>query len=497
MLNPSPAGAGDRGSVRDPAVAGTFYPADPEALEALVDGYLKQAAVMAGLPRDEKEVLVLLAPHAGYEFSGLTAACAFCEVRGGTYDTVVILGCPHRVPVKGAAVFCGKGFRMPYGTVPVDGVLAKAFADASAHITNDPRPHIPEHSVEVELPFLSRVLDRYAMVPILVSGDLRTLELVSQAIVDVLRSTRGGTEGVLFVVSTDLSHYPDAKTARRVDSEILEAFCSLDAARLVSTNRTIMERGIEGLACTMCGLDAAYVGIRIANMIGGETARVIHTSTSSDAKTAGSSGRRCVGYGSVAVTGTRVPLSSRFEPLEKSEGDYLLDLARRTLGDYLKNGMIPEPDLPPGHAAHLTERRGLFVTLYRRGSLRGCIGSHMSSLPLYRAVQLMALESALHDARFPPLSYEELEEIRIELSVYLTHVEPISSAREYVPGKHGIILTNRGRSATFLPRVPIDQGWDRKQTLRRLSQKAGLPEDSWKARDTEFAVYETQVFSEE
>jgi AmmeMemoRadiSam system protein B/AmmeMemoRadiSam system protein A len=496
LLCPAATEGSNKVLIREPAVAGTFYPSDPEELEALVDGYLKKAARISGPPKEQKELLMLLAPHAGYEYSGITAACAFSMLQGKSYDTVVLLGCPHRIGVHGAAVFCGKAFRMPWGSVPVDSVLARAVVDASVEITDEPRPHLPEHSLEVELPFLSRVLDGYAIVPVLVSGDHHTLELVAQAIVDAIRRTRGGTNGVLFVISTDLSHYPDEKSARQVDGEILDAFCTLDASKLVSANSEILSRGIDGLICTMCGLDAAYVGIRIANMIGGQTARVIHTSTSADAKKQGASSKKCVGYGSVAVSGTRMPLSSRFEPLDAKEGDYLLELARHTLEEYLKQGNVIEPDLPAGYSAHLAEKRGLFVTLYKQGTLRGCIGCHMSSLPLYRAVQLMTLESALHDPRFPPLCSEELDEMRIELSVYLTHVEPISSIREYAPGTHGIILTNGGRSATFLPQVPIEQGWDKKETLKKLSQKAGLPQDSWKDGDTELAVYETQIIRE-
>ncbi|MBN2324478.1 MAG: AmmeMemoRadiSam system protein B [Spirochaetes bacterium] len=488
--------AGNDVSFRDPAVAGTFYPSDPVALEALVDGYLKLAARICVPPKERKEVVMLLAPHAGYEFSGLTAACAFFSLEGADYDTVVLLGCPHKIGVKGAAVFCGKGFRMPWGSVPVDGVLARAVVDASAVITDDPRPHLPEHSLEVELPFLSRVLDGYSIVPVLVSGDRHTLELVAQGIVDALRKSRGGTNGVLFVVSTDLSHYPRKRDAEKGDREMLEAFCTLDAEALVSKDKEIMRRNAEGLLCTMCGLDAAYVGIRIANMIGGEKAYVAHMSTSADAKVPGVSAEKTVGYGAVVVTGRRKPLVSRFDPLKPDEGKYLLDLARRTLEEYLKCGKVVDPDIPAEYAPHLDERRGLFVTLYRQGALRGCIGCHMSSLPLHKAVQLMTLESALHDPRFSPLRSEELDGIRIELSVYLTHVEPISSAGEYVPGTHGIILTNKDRSATFLPQVPIEQGWDRKETLRQLSVKAGLPPDAWKEKDTAFSVYETQIFSE-
>ena len=487
---------GELHDVREPAVAGTFYPSDPEELKAAVDRYLKEAASDVSPVSPEQEILMILVPHAGYEFSGRTASIAFARIKDRAYDTVILIGCPHRVPVQGAAVYCGNGFHTPLGTVPVDRTLAKAIAASSDLITDDPSPHIQEHSLEVELPFLSRTLGDYSIVPVLVSGDTQTLEIVAESIVDAVRRTRGGTEGVLFLISSDLSHYPKAEDSRAVDNEILEAFCSLDIQRLVSTNSDIMGRGIDDLACTMCGLEAAYVGIRIANMTRGNTARVLHTSTSADAGIPGASDDRVVGYGSVIVTGTPGPLSSRFEPLQEEEGEFLLRLARDTLSQYIAHGRIPEPDVPSEYLGHLGQHRGVFVTIYSEGSLRGCIGRHSSTLPLYRSVQLMVLESALNDPRFPALTLSEVDEIRIELSIYLTRVEPILSVKEYVPGKHGIILTNGGRSSTFLPQVPIEQGWDKTATLRELSRKAGLGPDDWKDRNTRFSVYETQIIGE-
>jgi AmmeMemoRadiSam system protein B/AmmeMemoRadiSam system protein A len=483
-------------TVREPAVAGTFYPAGTEELETMVDGYLREAALNPPSLGPEDEILMILVPHAGYVYSGRTASYAFSAIRGREYDTVILLGCPHRVPVRGAAVYCGDGFRIPLGTVPVNRELAQAIIDASDLIVDDATPHLPEHSLEVELPFLSMVLEDYTIVPILLSGDAHTLELVSQAVVDGLRRVRGSSEGVLFVISTDLAHYPRHEDAERSDRAILDAFCTLDTQNLVSVNNEIMGSGIDGLQCTMCGLEAAYVGIRIANMTGGEVAKVLHTSTSADAGIAASD-ERTVGYGSVIVTGHRKPLSDRFEPLKKEEGEFLLQIARNTLFEYLNNERVPDPVLPLEYTEHLTQQRGLFVTLYKQGALRGCIGNHVTSLPLYRAVQYMVLQSALNDPRFPPLLPSEIDEVRIELSVYLSRVEPISSVKEYVPGKHGIILKNGSRSATFLPKVPIEQGWDKKQTLCELSKKAGLPQDAWKDNTTRFSVYETQLFFEE
>jgi AmmeMemoRadiSam system protein B/AmmeMemoRadiSam system protein A len=489
--------AAETGSIREPAVAGSFYPSDLDELETMVDGYLAEAALGTPTTAPENDILMILVPHAGYVFSGKTAAYAFSMLHGKVYDTVILLGCPHQVPVRGAAVYCGKGFRIPPGIVPVDTALANAVIEASDLIVDDPRPHLPEHSLEVELPFLSRVLGSYSIVPILVSGDANTLELISQAIVDALRRTHGSTEGVLFLISTDLSHYPKQEDAQKSDSEILDAFCTLDTQNLVSVNNEIMGRGIEELRCTMCGLEAAYVGIRIANIIGATKAILLHKSTSADAGVPGASSERVVGYGAVVITGHTKKLSSAFKPLTKEEQEYLLGIARLTLKEYLKHVTIPETTIPVEYRERLSETRGVFVSLYKDGQLRGCIGSHSSSLPLSRAVQLMTLKSGLDDPRFPPLTLEELDTIKIEISVYLSSVDPISTIEDFMVGKHGIIINKDGRSATFLPHVATKQGWDKKTTLQQLCKKAGLEANAWKAKDAQFRVYETQIFCEE
>ncbi|UCB46441.1 MAG: AmmeMemoRadiSam system protein A, partial [Spirochaetota bacterium] len=141
--------------------------------------------------------------------------------------------------------------------------------------------------------------------------------------------------------------------------------------------------------------------------------------------------------------------------------------------------------------------RGVFVSLYKGNQLRGCIGSHSSSIPLYKTVQLNALRSGLADPRFPHVTLEEIDDIQIEISVYLSCVDPISSVEEFEVGKHGIIIQKDVKSATFLPHVATTQGWDRITTLQQLCKKAGLEANAWKAKDAVFRVYETQIFSEE
>ena len=185
-----------------------------------------------------------------------------------------------------------------------------------------------------------------------------------------------------------------------------------------------------------------------------------------------------------------------FEPLTQEEQIYLLTAARRSLEEYIQTGQMAEFDLPDPHLKHLYEKRGIFVTLKKNSELRGCTGCIHAQLRLFELVGQMAIASDFNDSRFPPLSGSELENIRIEISVYLSKVVPIDSVKEFVVGRHGIILQKGEYGSTFLPHVAGEQGWDRMTTLECLCMKAGLAPDAWKDKGTQFFIYETQVFHE-
>jgi AmmeMemoRadiSam system protein B len=194
------------GKVRQPAVAGTFYPGRPERLQAELASLLADLAVSADPPSK-----ALIAPHAGYIYSGRVAATAFATLRerAGTITRVVVIGPAHYVPVRGIAIPTAEAFETPLGSAPVD-------LDALASLANLPfviradAPHAPEHALEVELPFLQTLLPSFHIVPLVV-GDA-----TPQEVAQVLRRLWGGPE-TLIVVSSDLSHFHDHETARRLD----------------------------------------------------------------------------------------------------------------------------------------------------------------------------------------------------------------------------------------------------------------------------------------
>lgn len=194
-------------TIRLPAVAGLFYPADEDELRAAVRHYLEGVADSAG----ESVPKALIAPHAGYIYSAPIAASAYARIRSGrnSIKHVVLMGPSHRVPFQGLALSSASAFATPLGQVTVDRQAQAAVADLSQMTVLD-RAHSHEHSLEVHLPFLQELLDDFAIVPI-AAGDASP-----EDVAEVLNRL-WGADDTLIVVSSDLSHYHDYETAARLD----------------------------------------------------------------------------------------------------------------------------------------------------------------------------------------------------------------------------------------------------------------------------------------
>jgi AmmeMemoRadiSam system protein B len=208
--------------LREPAVAGSFYPDDPAVLRAVVKDFLAEAPET---PENEA-VKAIIAPHAGYIYSGEIAARAYAAVaaRAQRIGRVVLLGPAHYVAFAGIAAPTATAFETPLGLLPVDRQALYAVADLPQFVLAD-EPHRPEHSLEVQLPFLQTVLDAAGIVPLVV-GRARPAEVA-----EVIARLWGGEE-TLVVVSSDLSHYLDYETARRRDAKTAAAIEALEVSRL-------------------------------------------------------------------------------------------------------------------------------------------------------------------------------------------------------------------------------------------------------------------------
>lgn len=179
--------------------------------------------------------------------------------------------------------------------------------------------------------------------------------------------------------------------------------------------------------------------------------------------------------------------------LNKEERDFLLRSARNAIKTYLETGQM---EITPTPDQLLKEGRGAFVTLRKGEELRGCIGFLESGKPLYETVCEMAVEAAVNDPRFPPVSFSELAGLSVEISI-LTRPVKVSGPEAIVMMRDGVIVRRGNRQGVFLPQVAEETGWDKEKFLSVLcANKAGLPADAWKENDTEIYTFQAEVFSE-
>jgi AmmeMemoRadiSam system protein B/AmmeMemoRadiSam system protein A len=482
--------------LRTPAVSGQFYPAGREELKNAVDGFVKDA----GEPGNKLKPIALLCPHAGYEFSGPVAGAAYRAVQGQQYDTVVLVGNSHRMFLSRAAVYARGAFATPLGQVPVDDALAAELIAADPkNIIADVNPHSQEHSLEVQVPFIQRVLPGVKILPILagVAEEGNSRNQLSEANYislgkAIAKACRG--KNVLLVASSDLTHYPSYQDACRIDQATLAAIQSLDPEKLAAQAARAMASGTPAVECALCGGPAVKAVMLAVKELGADKAEIIRYANSGDRPAGDKS--RVVGYGAVAFyqTGKAKPTGDKSEYyLDEKEQRKLLDLARQTLEAFVSGGKSPEPFFTE---PRLTRLSGAFVTLKKKGALRGCIGHIQPIEPLGRAVRDLAIASASEDPRFSPVQAGELKNIDIEISV-LSPIRKVKDASEIELGKHGVIVKRGGQSGVFLPQVAEETGWTKEQFLDELcTQKAGLPADAWKDPGTSLFVFTAQVFGE-
>jgi AmmeMemoRadiSam system protein B/AmmeMemoRadiSam system protein A len=462
--------------IRQPAVAGAFYPAETAQLEQMVDDLLKHSTLLP------QEPIALIVPHAGYVFSGGVAASAFRQLEGRRYEAVVVLGTNHGVPeFHKIAVWPDGGYSTPLGVLPVDSESAQLILAADPdHIVVDRSVQLTEHSIEVELPFLLQLFGPQAFVPIMIGEpSWENCRALSATLVKVFQGRK-----VLIVASSDLSHYPRYEDAVAVDSSSLLAISSLDPEAVIANTSSWMRYGVPNLACTMCGEGPVLTAMMAAQGLGANRASILQYANSGDSAYGDRS--QVVGYGAVMFW------RGESAALDSSAQAELLSLARRTLQEYLGTGVSTE------HAEvsmALVEPSGAFVTLKLHGQVRGCIGTLWASEPLGETVQRMAVAAASRDSRFTPVTGEELSQIDIEISV-LSPMRYIRDVGEIEVGRDGIYITQGPQSGVLLPQVATEQGWDRDEFLRQVCYKAGLPSEAWQ-QGAMLYRFEAQVFGED
>lgn len=465
------ASGGER--VRPAALAGSWYPGDAAELASFVERSLDAEPAWSA-PEGER-VVALIAPHAGYAYSGATAAAGYQALRGQAIDRVILLGPSHHAAFRGVAIGDFDTWATALGEVPVD---AGSVARLRASPLVGPGPAVPdrEHSLEIQLPFLQRVLaPGWRLVPVMV-GQLDQEDYATLA--DAIRPLLD--ERTILVVSTDFTHYgarfgfvpfaADPGVAARLEALDKGALAQI-AAR--DPKGFLDYQGRTGI--TICGFRPVALAL---HLLPPETRTHLVRYDTSGALLGDY--HSSVSYLSIALTTPDRPVAPaawQREPLQ-----WLHRLAALRVQDAVAPTEATAAalealsgDLP----AEVRESAGAFVTLRKAGKLRGCIGYIAPIKPVWQAVLDNAEAAALRDTRFLPVQPEELEVLDVEVSV-LTDPAPIADWTGFEVGRHGIVLVKGGHRAVFLPDVAIEQGWDREQTLAHLARKAGLPADGWR-----------------
>jgi AmmeMemoRadiSam system protein B/AmmeMemoRadiSam system protein A len=449
--------------IKEPSVAGAFYPADRESLKETVEGYLQKASNKPAQGR----LLTLISPHAGYVFSGHVAAHGYRQLEGTDIDTVILLGPSHYGGFRGASVYTEGKFRTPLGDIKVDGQLARSLINKEAGVDFVPNAYEKEHSLEVQLPFLQSVLGNFKIVPVLISIPNNKLfqHLSAKISEELTRNKRA-----VVIASTDLSHFHDYDTAVGMDMKMIDAIQKLTPAE---PQRLMATREAE-----MCGSWAVLLGIDAARKAGANQALLYKYANSGDVT---SDRQRVVGYTSIGIYKS---------PLTESDKEGLLDIARKAITETVKNGRASDVR---SEEPKLKAYNAVFVTIKRNGRLRGCIGHINPVTSLSNSVRQNAVAACSKDFRFPPMNEQELKDMELEISV-LSQLLPLKDVKNLKVGKHGLYILKDRRAGLLLPQVASDNNWDSKTFLKQVCLKAGLPEDAW--RDATLYTFEAEIIKE-
>jgi MEMO1 family protein len=462
--------------IRRSAVSGMFYPNSAKDLSESINKYLDNSRIT----EVKGDIIGIVAPHAGYVFSAPVAAYAYKSLIGKKYDVVVIISPSHQEFFRGCSVYNGDAYETPLGLVRIDKETAKQITGKSPNIYLSNAGHnfaagkMGEHSLEVQIPFLQTVLKDFSIVPI-VMGDQneKNCDDLGNILAEALKNKKA-----LIIASSDLSHYHPYNDATKIDADPVKYFERGD-------NKSI-------LSCEACGAGPIAAMLIASKILGANHNKILKYATSGDVPE-GEKGR-VVGYMSgISTKSNENDNSSKVGfTLTMDEKKELIALAKETIDKCVKGQRIT--DYAPKNEI-LKRICGAFVTIHKKGDLRGCIGHIIATEPLYKTVQDMAVSAALQDPRFMPVSKEELPLLDIEISV-LSPFEIVKDIEEIQVGVHGLMISKGGYRGLLLPQVATEYNWDRETFLQQTCRKAGLPNNAYKDPNAVIEKYSAIVFGE-
>lgn len=470
--------------VRPAAVAGSFYPADPTALTGMMDAMMARTS----LPVLEGPIVAVMAPHAGYEYSGPVAAYTYAALRQRHYARVIVIAPSHFEAFGIASVFGGDAYSTPLGTIPIDKEFVQHLARMDPGVQISDRGHVPgaraaEHALEVQLPWLQRSIGSFKLVPIVMGDQSYESSRALAVAIAKLAPDPLAEGGTLVVASSDLSHYHPQAEAQKIDQKMLRALTAWDYFT--------MARNFNQRVWEACGGGPVITAMMTAERWGANDVKLLRYGTTAEVTGDRS---RVVGYGSVALIKSRLEeraLSSF--ALTQDEKDELLAVARASVEHAVRERTMYKAS--PSADSVLNQECGAFVTLRTGGQLRGCIGYTSAAKPLYETVRDTAMLAALEDPRFPSVKASELDGLEYEVSV-LSPLRRVRDIAQIRIGEHGLLIKNGSREGLLLPQVAQEQHWGRVQYLEQTCMKAGLPTRCWMDEGTDVFAFTAVVFAD-
>jgi hypothetical protein len=477
-------------------LAGRWYPADANTLGKEVSQLFQNTEV-----KSANDIIALILPHAGYQYSGRTAAMGLASL-GRHYKRIIVIGPSHYVPMEDAlSVPQETAYQTPLGEIAIDVEFIKKLL-SYPQFQAVPQANRHEHSTQIQVPLLQFIQKDFKLV-LIVAGQC-SMQTISKA-ASILNSLIDAD--TLVIASSDFVHYGPNYGYVPFKENVPEEIKNLDMGAYkyieqLDSNGFMEYRNKTG--ATICG--NVPIAILLSMLDKSSRAQLIQYTTSGQLT---GDFTNSVSYFAIAFSGrwsksSPVKQESSASELTEEDKSQLLAFARKSIIYFLDKHEMPEVS-----DANISDRlkvpRAAFVTLnkiaepilpgpHKNYQLRGCIGDIFPRQPLYKSVISNAVNAAVNDRRFYPVSKDELKDIMIEISA-LTPPKPIGSYQDIRIGIDGVVLEKDGFSAVFLPQVAPEQNWNREEMLEHLSLKAGLPADAWK-EGASFLVFQADVFGE-
>jgi len=466
-------------------LAGRWYPADANTLKKEVSQLFQKTDV-----KPAENIIALILPHAGYQYSGRTAAMGLASL-GRQYKRIVVIGPSHYMPMQDVlSVPRETDYQTPLGEVAIDTEFVNKLL-AYPQFQAIGQANQPEHSTQIQVPLLQFTQKDFKLV-LIVAGQC-SMQTISKA-ASILNSLIDSD--TLVIASSDFVHYGPNYDYVPFKENVQEGLKNLDMGAykyIEQLDSNGFMKYVNQTGATICG--NVPIAILLSMLDKSSQAKLIQYTTSGQLT---GDFTNSVSYFAIAFSGRWTkssPVKQENDTSKLTEKDKreLLDFARKSIVHFLdKQQLLDVPD------ANLSERlklsRAAFVTLNKNHQLRGCIGDIFPRQPLYKSVISNAVNAAVNDPRFYPVPKNELKDITIEISA-LTVPKPIASYQEIRIGIDGVVLEKDGYRAVFLPQVAPEQKWSREEMLENLSLKAGLPADGWK-QGASFLVFQAEVFGE-